>query len=266
MRTSELRVAWREYECAAHYMITIDFGPDRIRVAPPTAEAWRALAQVFEVHGYAIRTSDTDSYNCRTITGGFGKSLHSYGIALDINWKTNPFIDHPGARDVRYSNGATQAEREQDVKRALADTDMTEAMIKDVLRIRTNGGLRIFEWGGHWQWVKDAMHFEIDLSPEQLEPGVDWRTVASRSAGAARAASVTSTTAGAFRSRRYMVIARSGLRLRAGAGVDFSILDTLAYGAVVYAMQFAGDWVMVDLQGDNRADGYMYKSYLTPVN
>ncbi|MEH6727451.1 MAG: glycosyl hydrolase 108 family protein [Hyphomicrobiales bacterium] len=158
-------------------MITVNFGPDRIKVAPITQDAWQALSSVLAAHSYDIRTTDTDSYNCRAITGGTGRSLHSFGIALDINWTTNPFIKTPDKRKVRFSDQPTQAERAQDVKRHLADTDMTEAMIVDVLAIKTSGGKGVFEWGGYWSNVKDAMHFEIDLSPADVAVGIDWDTV-----------------------------------------------------------------------------------------
>lgn len=175
--TTELRQLWSQYECKPNAMVRIDFGPDNILVAPPTAEAFKALATVLLSHGYKIRVGDTDSYNCRTITGGAGRSLHSYGIALDINWNTNPYSDHPGVRDPKFSNKATQEERALDVKSGAADTDMTEAMIADALAITTRTGKRVFEWGGNWQSVKDAMHFEIDLSPSELAEGIDWSTV-----------------------------------------------------------------------------------------
>ncbi len=177
LSTSKLRVAWKEYECAKDDMVIVSFGPDEIRVAPPTQAAWRALSAVMNHHGYQIRTADTDSYNCRTITGGTGKSLHSYGIALDINWTTNPYIKTPDRRKVRFSDKATQEERAQDVKRHLADTDMTPAMIDDVLAIRTTAGDPVFEWGGSWGKAKDAMHFEIDLSPGDLAAGIEWSAV-----------------------------------------------------------------------------------------
>ncbi|MEM9104426.1 MAG: glycosyl hydrolase 108 family protein [Pseudomonadota bacterium] len=177
LTTAKLRTAWKAFECAEGDMVTIDFGPDRIKIAPPTEDAWRALAAVLGHHGYRIRTADTDSYNCRTITGGTGKSLHSYGIALDVNWKTNPFIKTPDKRKVRFSTKPTQAEREIDVKHHIADTDMTPAMIDDVMAIKTTAGASGFEWGGHFSSIKDAMHFEIDMSPEDLAKGIDWTTV-----------------------------------------------------------------------------------------
>src|SRR5215470_2018888 len=175
--TAQQRELWKQFECNQDAMTVIDFGPDRVRVAPPAVDAFRALASVLLAHGYQIRVDDTDSYNCRAIKGGTGKSLHSYGIALDINWNTNPFKETPDDRTVRFSTKSAQSERAQDVKVGVADTDMTPDMIEDVLAIKTKNGQRVFEWGGNWKDRKDAMHFELDVSPAELQAGIDWSTV-----------------------------------------------------------------------------------------
>jgi hypothetical protein len=175
--TTQQRQAWKEFECNPDAMTFVSFGPDRIRVAPHTEAAWQALASVFEAHSYNIRIDDTDSYNCRAIKGGTGRSLHSFGIALDVNWNTNPFKETPDNREVRYSSKVTQAERAQDVKLGIADTDMTPDMIRDILAIKTKGSVRVFEWGGSWKDRKDAMHFELDVSPQELAAGIDPSTV-----------------------------------------------------------------------------------------
>ncbi|MGY8680473.1 glycosyl hydrolase 108 family protein [Bradyrhizobium sp. UFLA05-153] len=175
--TAQQRVNWKTFECNQHAMVRISFGPDEILVAPPTADAWQALAMVLAANGYNIRTTDTDSYNCRAITGGSEKSLHAYGIALDVNWTTNPYKETSDQRKVRFSDQPTQDLRAQDVKRNLADTDMTQAMIDDVLAIRTVNKKRVFEWGGNWINIKDTMHFEIDVKPDDLATGIDWSSV-----------------------------------------------------------------------------------------
>lgn len=175
--TSERLETWKRYECNRSAMTMIPFGPDRVLVAPETVDAWKALESVFKAHQYDIRVKDTDSYCCREIKGGGGKSLHSCGIALDVNWTTNPFKMTPDRRAVHYSTKPTQAEREGDVKLGMADTDMTPEMIKDVCAIKTKAGKTLFQWGGDWHDRKDAMHFELDVSPSELQPGVDWTTV-----------------------------------------------------------------------------------------
>jgi hypothetical protein len=115
-------------------------------------EAFRALDCVMQAHRYHLRAPDTGGYNCRRITGGNRYSLHAYGIAGDFNWNSNPY-------------------REELV------TDMPPAMIVGIKRIRTMEGVAIFRWGGDFLSVKDAMHYEIVCSPDELGRRVDWGTV-----------------------------------------------------------------------------------------
>ena len=169
---AQLRHLWRDYECNETRLVRIPFGRDSIRVAAPAAAAFQCLAAIILRHRYDIRPADTDSYNCRTITGGKLKSLHAYGIALDINWQTNPYRDHPGTRPPRFSRKPTQPERAADVAAGHADTDMTAAMIAEIEALTTRDGLRVFKWGGHFGTLKDAMHFELDVGPEELARGL----------------------------------------------------------------------------------------------
>jgi len=173
-----MRVAWADYECKPERMVKIDFGPDSIRVAPPTVDAWLALEKVLAAHGYDIRIEDTDSYNCRDMKSGQSRSLHAYGIALDINWKTNPFLDHAGQRKPRFSDKPGQDDRAGDVRLGRADTDMTREMADAAQAIRTTEGKQVFGWGGDWRTIKDAMHFQIEVTPDELAKGIDWSTVA----------------------------------------------------------------------------------------
>ncbi|HTV70563.1 MAG TPA: M15 family metallopeptidase [Rhizobiaceae bacterium] len=175
--TQRLRNAWAGYGCDESKMERISFGPDFIRVAAPTVDAWKALEKVLAAHGYDIRIEDTDSYNCRAVKGGGGLSLHAYGIALDINWKTNPYRDHQGRRAPRFSSEVTQGARAEHVRLGLADTDMTRDTIIAALAIRTNAGKQVFGWGGNWATLKDAMHFQIEVTPAELAAGIDWSTV-----------------------------------------------------------------------------------------
>lgn len=71
-------------------------------------------------------------YVNRSKIGGGGKSLHSWGIAIDINPDANPY--QPG----NYGPPTT---------------DMPQEMIEI---FRKNG----FIWGGDWPGERDAMHFE----------------------------------------------------------------------------------------------------------
>jgi len=178
LQGSQLRRAWADFECNVKEMTIVPFGHvDKIRIAPPSAEAFEALASVMLHHGYEIRSSETDSYFCRTISGGSHRSVHSYGIALDVNWNTNPRKTTPDRRMVRFSSKPTQDGRAEDVRSGHADTDFTPTLIADVLKIATKKGQRTFRWGGDYSAIKKASHFEVALSPQELEIGIDPATV-----------------------------------------------------------------------------------------
>ena len=63
-------------------------------------------------------------------------------------------------------------------------------------------------------------------------------------------------------SNRFVVIARDGLRLRAGPSTDFNALRTLPAGTIVTVLSREGMWGLVDLEGDGRADGFVNLPFL----
>jgi hypothetical protein len=110
-------------------------------------EAVNRLNDILVSWDYRTRSADTGAYNCRQITGGSGYSLHAYGIALDLNWQSNPY-------------GPTLI------------TDMPQGMVNEITGLRTNNNCRVWEWGGSWSNNKDAMHYEVDCSPADLATGI----------------------------------------------------------------------------------------------
>lgn len=154
LTTAELRTAWAPPCDEARQTIVELVQGVRVRCNEQIVTAAKALGRVLEAHRYAVRSADTGGYNCRQITGGSGHSLHAFGIALDINWNTNPF---------RRDN--------------VLVTDMPKVMIRNILRIGTNNVKQVWGWGGNYRTVKDAMHYEIVCAPEDLASGIDWDTV-----------------------------------------------------------------------------------------
>ncbi len=150
---SRVRSMWQP-ACERKLTTFVFHGGARATVAVESTEAWRALDQVMQKHRYKIRSRDTGGYNCREVRAGGPHSLHSFGIACDINWNTN---------HLRRDN--------------VLVTDMPRKMIDDIVAIRTTGGARIFSWGGDYTTFKDAHHFEIVASPNELLAGIDWATV-----------------------------------------------------------------------------------------
>ena len=121
-----------------------------------TTPVWQALGAVMASYDYKVPTSYTGSYNCRGITGSRKKwSGHAWPVAIDINAATNPYIRTPSGRTIRWG----------------VDTDMPALMIRDIEAI-TASGIRALTWGGRWRTIKDAMHFELRVTVEEIAGGV----------------------------------------------------------------------------------------------
>ena len=159
MSTESQRKAWASALCKDGQMraITI-YGGLKLSVHVDTLEAFAALSAILAKHGYKADPKDPGgpgAYNCRRITGGTKPSLHSYGIAADINPSRNPY------------------------GRELV-TDMPRAMVEEIEALRTNNGKPVFRWGGDWDGdgqqddnPYDAMHFEIACTTADLKTGID---------------------------------------------------------------------------------------------
>lgn len=61
---------------------------------------------------------------------------------------------------------------------------------------------------------------------------------------------------------KLTVISRDGLNLRGGPGIQFPALKNLPFGTALSTGQSDGNWVMVDLEGDGKFDGYVHRSFL----
>jgi hypothetical protein len=95
----------------------------------------------------SMAANNTVAYNAREIVGGGKASLHSYGLAFDINPRQNPYLKNglllpPDGRYDPTAKGTLTPE--------------IAAWIK------AEG----FVWGGDWTSLKDYMHF----SWRELEP------------------------------------------------------------------------------------------------
>jgi hypothetical protein len=67
---------------------------------------------------------------------------------------------------------------------------------------------------------------------------------------------------------RYAVVARDGLKLRGGPGIDFASDTTLPAGTELNVVGISDQdrrWARVDLEGDGLLDGYVFAAFLAPV-
>ncbi len=144
--TQQLRDWWAP-PCKGPFVPVELHGEGVVSVRPDIIPAVAVLDACLKAHDYPTRRIDTGAYNCRPITGGTKYSLHAYGIALDLNWQTNPYGP------------------------ALI-TDMPPAMVADIKAIRTRSGKQVWRWGGDYLGNRDAMHYEICCSPADLATGI----------------------------------------------------------------------------------------------
>ncbi len=97
----------------------------------------------------SMEHNNTSAQNIRFV-GRTGKlSLHSFGIAIDINPKQNPMV----IGETTYPQGASYD-----------PTGTTPGTVdEDIVALFARHG---FEWGGNWSSLKDYQHFQ--MSPEVL--------------------------------------------------------------------------------------------------
>lgn len=94
-----------------------------------------------------------------------------------------------------------------------------------------------------------------DVTPDDL--AVDGVALA-QAMGAPPAATAIAT------SETATVIARDGLKLRSGPGLEFPSIRSLPFATRVYILKREGNWALVDQAGDGAADGHVLLSYLRP--
>jgi len=149
-RVGQVHPAWGG-RCQIDKLVTIHVtGGVRFTVHRGIAPLVKALAEATIRQGYSLRPAECGGYNCRRIRGSDSWSNHAWGLAVDLNWSSNPMlrvswlIDHHGAGFPRSSW-----------------TDIPP----EVVQLWTGAG---FGWGGDYRNWRDAMHFEWLRSPQEL--------------------------------------------------------------------------------------------------
>lgn len=150
--STTLRTLWAQWMCrkgSGQYTDVTFFGKKIGGVPEPAVDAYRALEMALTTVGYQPRSRW--AYNCRKITGTSSYSLHSAGIAIDIDPKENP-----------YTSGDKYSGR------------LKATHLDAVLAIKNRLGDSVWSWGGNWS-KPDRMHFQLDQGPLRVD--VDWATV-----------------------------------------------------------------------------------------
>jgi len=98
----------------------------------------------------SMAANNTSAFNYRRVTGSKTLSRHSYGAAIDINPRLNPYID--GER-IAPENGAEYADRSKDFAGKIDHDDLCYKLFI------AHG----WTWGGDWKGDKDYQHFSKDI-------------------------------------------------------------------------------------------------------
>ena len=96
--------------------------------------------------------NNTSCFNQRVITAGGRVSKHSYGLAVDINPKYNPYYKVKGSGKILIKpiGSETYLDRAEDSPYMIKKGDLCYQLFKQ------HG----FQWGGEWASGKDYQHFE----------------------------------------------------------------------------------------------------------
>lgn len=103
----------------------------------------------------SMEANNTSAFNYRTIQGSSKLSNHSYGMAIDLNPKYNPYVKTgaDGSISCQPQGSAAYADRSQDFAFKIDRNDLAYQLF-------TQAG---FTWGGNWNSVKDYQHFEKEF-------------------------------------------------------------------------------------------------------
>ena len=100
----------------------------------------------------SMADNNSSCFNFRTITDGSLLSLHSYGVAIDINPVQNPYLSS-SEKDNTQIEILPYAGREY-VNR----TNLRKGMVEPIVKVFQENGFSI--WGGKWNNPIDWQHFQ----------------------------------------------------------------------------------------------------------
>ena len=94
----------------------------------------------------SMKANNSSCFNFRKIAGTDKLSIHSYGLAIDINPKQNPYVTN----GIIYpEDGASYLNRET----------QRPGMVEPIVDIFKRNGFEI--WGGEWKDPIDYHHFQV---------------------------------------------------------------------------------------------------------
>jgi len=131
-------------------------------IAPYAVAAFKELyikhypIEKFDINDMSLHENSA-AFNCRNIVGRNNYSIHSYGLAIDINVSRNPYIGAYNIKDNQMIGTLVPASPYSlpYLDRAKKRAGMNEKIVK----VMAKHGFTV--WGGEWQDTVDYMHFQM---------------------------------------------------------------------------------------------------------
>ncbi len=241
--TADMRREWKDWFCGKGPGKFVDvkfFGKSIGGVPAPAVDAYEALEAALASAGYQPKRSWSNK--CRKIAGSKHYSLHSYGIAIDIDPKLNP-----------YTEGSAYAGKLQ------------RGHVAAVLAIKNTEGRRIWSWGGNWK-KPDRMHFQLDQGPDGV--AVDPSTIPDGSATAGSEGAGVAAAPGPLEGATHGVAATS-LNVRSEPSTRGSKVAALPSGTQVIVTatdrREADGYEWVQIEAGGGIAGWVASKYLDPI-
>lgn len=95
----------------------------------------------------SMAANNTSAFNYRVVAGSKTLSMHSYGLAVDINPLLNPYVKSDGS--FSPVNAADYVDRTREFPGKIDHDDLCYKLFAE----------RGWSWGGDWKNSKDYQHF-----------------------------------------------------------------------------------------------------------
>ncbi len=106
----------------------------------------------------SMSDNNTSAFNCRLIAGSRQLSIHSYGLAIDVNPKQNPYITFNDGDLKLFPKSGKEFLNRSNIRPGMVESLLLNEN-KTVIEIFKENGFTI--WGGTWNDPIDWHHFQL---------------------------------------------------------------------------------------------------------
>lgn len=159
-RLNQLTITYYDFSGKQRYghLIVFDAAAPFMLNAFEKMYAMRFPLETVEWKANQNKGGQTMSFNCRNMVGESKFSIHSYGLAIDINILHNPYIGDYHLDDKKNMIG-TLIPFTQESYTYLNRTIQRPGMNEQIVEIMKDSGFVV--WGGQWQDRIDYQHFQV---------------------------------------------------------------------------------------------------------